>query len=63
MELLPELRMAFTWFTPRETDKIAGKAAALHGRKQADILEREEILPDWYAYGAEVDAYVKAEMN
>lgn len=63
MELLPELRMAFTWFTPRETDRIAGKAAALHGKKRADILEREEILPHWYAYGAEVDAYVKAEMN
>lgn len=63
MELLPELRMAFTYFTPRETDKIAEKAAELHGKKQRDILEREEILPEWYAYGAEVDAYVMAEMN
>lgn len=63
MELLPELRMAFTWFTPRETDKIAEKAAALHGKNRADILDREEVLPEWSAYGAEVDAYVQAEMN
>lgn len=63
MELLPELRMAFAYFTPRETDQIARMAAGLHGKGQEDILEREEILPDWYAYGAEVDACVQAEMN
>ena len=63
MELLPELRMAFTYFTPRETDKIAGAAAALHGRSRRDILEREEVYPDWYSYGKEMDAYVKARMQ
>ena len=63
MELLPELRMAFTYFTPRETDKIAAMAAGLHGKKQKDILEREEILPDWYFYGAEMDDYVKGKMT
>lgn len=63
MELLPELRMAFTYFTPRETDKIAGMAAELHGKQRGDILEREEILPEWYSYGAEMDAYVKGKMG
>ena len=63
MELLPELRMAFTYFTPRETDKIAGMAAGLHGKKQGHILEREEILPEWYSYGVEVDEYVENKMN
>lgn len=63
MALLPELRMAFTYFTPRETDRIAAMAAGFHGKKQADILEREEILPEWYSYGVETDEYVKGIMN
>lgn len=63
MELLPELRMAFTYFTPREIDKIAAMAAELHGKKRADLLEQEEVLPDWYSYGKELDNYIKGKMN
>lgn len=57
MELLPQLRMAFTYFTPTETDRIASMAAELHGKKGKDIMERGEILPEWYAYGKELDDY------
>lgn len=63
MELLPELRMAFSYFTPREIDRIAQTAAKLHGKGQEDILEREEIFPAWYAYGKETDEYVRARMG
>ena len=63
MELLPELRMAFTYFTPREIDKIAAAAAGLHGKGRRDILERKEVYPDWYSYGKELDGYVKARMQ
>ena len=59
MELLPELRMAFTYFTPREIDRIAEKAAALHGKTGKDITSRKEIPADWYTYGRELDAYMK----
>lgn len=62
MELLPELRMAFTYFTPAETDKIAGMAAGLHGKKREDITERTAVLPEWYTYGKELDEYAKACM-
>ena len=62
MELLPELRMAFTYFTPRETDRIAEMAAGLHGKKREEILEMEQVLPEWYGYGKEVDLYVKDKM-
>ena len=58
MELLPELRMAFTYFTPREIDKIAEKAAALHGRSGKDIMNLREVPPDWYAYGKKLDIYI-----
>jgi len=63
MELLPELRMAFTYFTPREIDKIAAMAAALHGKKGEDLLNRKEILPEWYSYGKEIDTYIREAMN
>lgn len=63
MELLPELRMAFSYFTPREIDRIAQTAAKLHGRGQEDILQREEVLPEWYSYGRETDEYVRARMG
>ncbi len=63
MELLPELRMAFTYFTPREIDKIAEKAASLHGRSGKDITRLKEIPPDWYAYGKELDTHIGQRIN
>lgn len=63
MELLPQLRMAFTYFTPGETDKIAKRAAGLHGKEQEDILLRKEIMPEWYAYGRELDTYARGHMS
>lgn len=63
MELLPELRMAFAYFTPRETDSIAAMAAGLHGKGKEDIMERKEIYPDWYSYGKELDDYAKSRME
>lgn len=63
MELLPQLRLAFAYFTPAETDKIAARAAGLHGKKREDITERREILPDWYAYGKELDMFARKHME
>ena len=63
LELLPKLRMAFAYFTPREIDRIAAMAAGIHGKGQRDILERQEVYPDWYAYGKELDAFVKSRMQ
>lgn len=57
MDLLPELRIAFSYFTPGEIDLIAQKAAALHGKKKDAITEVEGVPADWYAYGKELDDY------
>lgn len=59
MELLPQLRMAFAYFTPFETDKIAQQAAGLHRRTGRELMERDEVLPEWYAYGKELDRYAR----
>ena len=63
MELLPKLRMAFAYFTPREIDRIAAMAAGIHGKAGRDIMERQEVFPEWYAYGKELDEYVKGQME
>ncbi|MDE6915463.1 MAG: hypothetical protein K2P39_01515 [Lachnospiraceae bacterium] len=59
MELLPQLRMAFAYFTPAETDKIAKRAAGLHRRTGQELMARAEVLSDWYAYGKELDRYAR----
>ncbi|MCI8598160.1 MAG: hypothetical protein HFJ10_06940 [Lachnospiraceae bacterium] len=63
LKLLPELRMAFGYFTPIEVDRIAGRAAALHGKKGKDLLRGRMVDPKEYAYGEELDAYVIRQMK
>ncbi len=55
MELLPEFRMAFSYFTPREIDQIAGQAAALYGRKKKELFALKEVTPAVYDYGRRLD--------
>ncbi len=55
MGILPELRMAFGYFTPREIDEIAKKAAGLHGKKGKELLALKEISPLIYQYGRELN--------
>ena len=64
MELLPELRQAFGYFTPLEIDRIAGKAAALcgvgkekYGLSGRDFLKGRIVSAEEYAYGELLDAY------
>ena len=63
MKLLPEFRMAFGYFTPLETDRIAGKAAALHGAKKQELLHGREVSPFTYAYGEQLDAYAACRIG
>ena len=63
LKLLPELRMAFGYFTPLETDRIAGRAAALHGRKKKELLSGRMVSLAEYAYGEELDAYAAGELE
>ena len=63
MSLLPELRLAFSYFTPMETDRIARKAAGLHGKKAGDILRRQGIGPEAYAYGEGLDSRIRAGLE
>ena len=63
LELLPEFRRAFGYFTPMETDRIAGKAAALHGEEKKQLLKGRMVSPIEYQYGEELDQYGKWRMS
>ncbi len=52
--------MAFGYFTPMETDRIAGKAAALHGAGADRVLRGREVSPFVYEYGEMLDAVGRA---
>lgn len=55
MEILPELRLAFSYFTPAEIDSVAEKAAGIYNTKAADIKRKTEIYDDIYAVGIELE--------
>lgn len=63
MKLLPELRQAFGYFTPLEIDRIAGKAAELHGVKKQKLLHGRQVQPAEYEYGKCLDAYAVRRMQ
>lgn len=62
MEVLPELRLAFSCFTPSEIDGIAEKAASLYGKSGADIKKSLIIYDDIYAQGKELDRQICQEL-
>ncbi|MCM1119412.1 MAG: DUF5682 family protein [bacterium] len=62
MLLLPELHMAFTYFTPAETDRIAQTAAGFHGKSRKQLLQRQAVPESWYLYGRELENFALREM-
>ena len=62
LALLPELRLAFRYFTPSEASRIAGRAAALHGTT-AEQLRRRPVLPGQYAYAESLDEWAAQKLT
>lgn len=60
--LLPELRLAFSYFVPMESDRIARRAAALHGAAPA-AMRREAVDAAEYARAEAVDAWAAARLD
>ncbi|MGI6001120.1 MAG: DUF5682 family protein [Candidatus Merdisoma sp.] len=63
MSLLPELRLAFGYFTPLETDRIAGQAAVLHGKTGRELLRGRSVSLEAYACGEALDSYAARRME
>ena len=60
--LLPELRLAFSYFVPTETDRLAIRAASLHGAS-GDILHRKAVDPSAYTRAEALDAWAAARLE
>ena len=59
MELLPEFRLAFSYFTPREIDQIGEHVAGFYGKGRKELFALEEVPPAVSEYGRKLDAYVQ----
>lgn len=60
--LLPELRLAFSYFAPAEIGRIAGRAASLHGKRSSDVLRSPAVTAAQYARGEAIDAWAAARL-
>lgn len=63
MNIVPELRMAFAYFSPGETDRIAESVASMHGCKSRDITEKRGITPKLYKIGENIDKWTERQMS
>ena len=62
LALLPELRLAFSYFRPVETDRIARRVAGLHGVTPV-LLRRPGLSPADYARGEALDAWAADQLD
>ncbi|MGE0489359.1 MAG: DUF5682 family protein [Vulcanimicrobiota bacterium] len=53
---LPALRLAFTYFPPRQRDQLARLVLELHGAPQQNLRSRLKVAPAELARGMEADA-------
>ncbi len=61
-EVLPQLRLAFGYFTPQETSATAKAAAALHDTTASEIRFGRVIDEGLYAFGKRLDEEIAEEM-
>ena len=60
--LLPELRLAFSYFAPVEADRLAARAAALHGASPASVRRQRAVDVREYEYGEALDEWAAARL-
>ena len=51
LKILPQLRLAFSFFTPTEMDRLASKVARKYGLKTAEFENLKAVSAEEYAYG------------
>ncbi len=63
MEILPELRLAFSYFNPYETDSIAEKVAAMYNKSKSDITKTADFYNTLYALGSQLEQQICEQIN
>lgn len=52
------MRLAFSFFTPIETDRIAGMVAKRFGLQKQEFRELNEVTPEEFEYGTELEKQI-----
>lgn len=60
--MLPQLRLAFSYFLPTETDRLGRSAAALHGASAKEFKQRAVNAAD-YSRAEALDAWAAAHLD
>ena len=60
--VLPQLRLAFSFFTPVEMDRLAAKVAKKYGLRQSEFEELKAVGADEYAYGKALEERILRAM-
>lgn len=63
MKLLPQFRLAFSYFTPSEIDRIAERVAGLHGISGRRFQELKAVTPEVFNYGVELEKQIFAVLE
>ena len=63
IEVLPQLRLAFGYFTPQETAETAKAVAKLHGGEAADIRGEKAIDERLYSFGKKLDDEIMKQIG
>ncbi len=63
MEILPELRLAFSYFSPYEIDRISEKVAGLYGSSAEKMRQSLTIDKDIYTAGTVLEREILKEMG
>lgn len=58
IRLLPQLRLAFSYFTPAEIDRLAGRIAGKYNMTGEQLKKLHEVTGEEYAYGQELEKKV-----
>lgn len=61
LEVLPELKLAFSYFSPYETDRIAESAASLHNSNTDKLKNTMNIDSELFASGSELEKEILKE--
>lgn len=63
MEILPSMRLAFSYFTPSEIQDTAQSAAKLHNVNRSDILNNKAVDENMFVFGNQLDSEICEFLN
>lgn len=63
MEILPELKLAFSYFTPAEIDEISEKVALIYNTTTSKVKENLDIYNSVFSLGSQLEKQICSDMD